>query len=94
LALQHAASNNGSGYGVSLPMGTPVREHRGGSLTGDSEGRVTTDMLGDVKIPCKRVSLFIGAPLGNLEGIRLPGLFREKDGTSGFVCWAQGTLGF
>jgi len=29
----------------------------------------------DVKMPCKCVSLFIGAPLGNLEGIRLPGLF-------------------
>jgi hypothetical protein len=29
----------------------------------------------DVKMPCKCVSLSIGAPLGNLEGIRLPGLF-------------------
>jgi hypothetical protein len=29
-------------------------------------------------MPCKRVSLSIGAPLGNLEGIRLPGLFEEK----------------
>jgi hypothetical protein len=28
-----------------------------------------------VKIPCKQVSLSIAAPLGNLEGIRLPGLF-------------------
>jgi hypothetical protein len=32
----------------------------------------------DVKMPCKRVSLSLGAPLGNLEGIRLPGFFEEK----------------
>jgi hypothetical protein len=29
-------------------------------------------------MPCKRVSLFIGALLGNLEGVRLPGVLREK----------------
>jgi hypothetical protein len=28
-----------------------------------------------VKMPCKQVSLSIGAPLGNLEGICLPELF-------------------
>jgi hypothetical protein len=28
-----------------------------------------------VKMPCKRVSLSIGAPLGNLEGICLQGRF-------------------
>jgi len=31
-----------------------------------------------VKMPCKRVSLSIGAPLGNMEGIRFPGLFDRK----------------
>jgi len=31
-----------------------------------------------VKMPCKRVSLSIGVPLGNLEGIRLPGLVESK----------------
>jgi hypothetical protein len=31
-----------------------------------------------VKMHCKRVSLSIGAPLGKLEGIRLPGLFERK----------------
>jgi hypothetical protein len=31
-----------------------------------------------VKMPCKRVSLAIGAPMGKLEGIRLSGLFGEK----------------
>jgi hypothetical protein len=28
--------------------------------------------------PCKRVSPSTGAPLGNLEGIRLPGLLASK----------------
>jgi hypothetical protein len=31
-----------------------------------------------VKMPSKRVSLSIGAPLGNLEGILLPGLSERK----------------
>jgi len=31
-----------------------------------------------VKMSCKRVSLSIGSPLGNLEGIRLPALFERK----------------
>ena len=31
-----------------------------------------------VKMSCKRVSLSIEAPLGNLEGIRLQGLFEKK----------------
>jgi hypothetical protein len=30
------------------------------------------------KMPCKRASLSIGALLGNLEGIHLLGLWREK----------------
>jgi hypothetical protein len=29
-------------------------------------------------MPCKQVSLSTGAPLGNLEGIRLPGLVERK----------------
>jgi hypothetical protein len=29
-------------------------------------------------MPCKQVSLFIGAPLGNLVGIRFPGRFEVK----------------
>jgi hypothetical protein len=33
----------------------------------------------DVKMPCKQVSLSIRAPLGNLEGICLLGLF-ERNG--------------
>jgi hypothetical protein len=30
-------------------------------------------------MPCKRVSLSMGAPLCNLEGIRLPGLVERKE---------------
>jgi len=45
--------------------------------------RTPTDMLKRymkryVKLPCKRISLSIGAPLGNMEEIRLPGLFERK----------------
>jgi hypothetical protein len=29
-------------------------------------------------MPCKQVSLSIGAQLGNLDGVRLPGLMTEK----------------
>ena len=39
-------------------------------------------------------SLSIGAPLGNLEGIRLPRLLREKDSILGFLTWTQRTLRF
>jgi hypothetical protein len=31
-----------------------------------------------VKMPCKRVSLSMGAMLGNLEGVSLLGLFERK----------------
>jgi hypothetical protein len=36
---------SGSGDRVSLSMGDPVREHGGGPLTGDSEGKIKTDIL-------------------------------------------------
>jgi hypothetical protein len=36
-----------------------------------------------VKMPYKRVFLSIGAPLGNLEGIRLPGLLEKR----GWYIW-------
>jgi len=48
----------------------------------------------DVKMPSKRVSVSIVAQLGNLEGIRLPGLFERKDSISGFLSWNQKTLRF
>jgi hypothetical protein len=41
-----------------------------------------------------RASLSIGAPVGNLEGIRLPGLMREKDSITEFLSWTHRTLRF
>jgi hypothetical protein len=41
-------------------------------------------------MPCKRVSLSLGGPLGNLEGICLLGLIeKKKDSISGFLSWTQ-----
>jgi hypothetical protein len=56
---------------------------REGSFTGNSERYVKRYIKRDLKMPFKRVSLSIGAPLGNLEGIRLPGLFERK----GYYIW-------
>jgi hypothetical protein len=36
-----------------------------------------------VKMPCKQAFLSSGAPLGNRDGIRLPGLFERK----GWYIW-------
>jgi len=57
-----------------------------GSITGDPRRYVTKDPA------CGHVS--IEAPLGNLEGIRLPGLLREKNSISGLFSWTQRTLRF
>jgi len=55
--------------------GDPVREYGGGSLTGDSEGKMKSYIKRDVKMPCWWVSPSTGTTLGNLEGIHLPGFF-------------------
>ena len=44
--------------------------------------------------PCKRASLFIGALLGNLEGVCLPELLRENKSISGFFSWTLRPLRF
>jgi len=43
---------------------------------------------------CKLVYFSVGAPLGNLEGIRLQGLLSEKYSITGFLSWTQRTLKF
>jgi len=80
----------------SIPVhADPVREHGGGSLTGDSEGKIQkTYVKRDVKMPCKWVCVSIGAPLGNPEVIYLLGLLSEKVGISGFLSWTQRALRF
>ena len=57
----------------------------GAPLLGGMEGRsfvrvfeIDRYIKRSVKMPCKRFSLSIGAPLGNLDGIRLPRLFERK----------------
>ena len=48
---------------------------REGSFTGEPE----RGSFGDIyKMPCRRASLFIGAQLGKLEWVRLPGLLRKE----------------
>jgi hypothetical protein len=54
--------------------------HRG-LLLEDMEGRCfhrAFEIKRYVKMSCKQVSLSIGAPLGNLEGVRLLGLLERK----------------
>jgi len=58
------------------------------------EGSFTGDPGRYVKKGSGYGLLSIGAPLGNLEGIGLPGLSREKDSISGFLSWTQRTLRF
>jgi hypothetical protein len=42
---------------------------------------------------CKRASLSMGALLGNLEGVRLPGILREKKIISGFLSMKGTSIG-
>jgi hypothetical protein len=62
---------------ASVPIGAP--------LFGNTEGRsflrafeIKRYIKRYVKMPCKRVSLSIGAPLGNLKEIPLLGCFERK----------------
>jgi len=60
----------------------------GAQVLGNTNGRfflwailLEEFLIGPLEIcqmPCRRVSLSIGAPLGNLEGVHLLGLLREK----------------
>jgi hypothetical protein len=46
-------------------------------------------------MPCKQAVLSTGALLGNLEGVRLPGLLRDKENVYlGSFYWTQRTLQF
>jgi hypothetical protein len=48
----------------------------------------------DMQMPYKQVSLSIGALLGNMEGVCLPGFLRERKSIFGFLSWTQRTVGF
>ena len=58
-------------------MGPAFGEH-GGTLFFFRAFEIKRYIKRYVKMPCKWVSLSIGAPLGNLEGDRLPRLFERK----------------
>jgi len=45
-------------------------------------------------MPCKWASLSMGALLGNLEGVCLPGFLREKKSISGFLSWTRRNYDF
>jgi hypothetical protein len=69
----------------------PVSVAKGALLLGNMEGcsflkafEIKTYIKRYVKMPCKWVSLSIGALMRNLEGIRLPGLLERK----GHYIWA------
>jgi hypothetical protein len=47
-----------------------------------------------VRMPCERVSVSIGDPLGNLEGFSCRVVLRENESTPGFPSWTQRTLRF
>ena len=65
--------------GASLSEGTACGGPGGRDpLLGTSKDMLKGYIKRDVKMPCKQVSFSIGALLGNLEGIRLPGLFGRK----------------
>jgi hypothetical protein len=76
----------------------------GAPLLGNVEGRIFLGaflsrgifmrFLRDRQMPCKQVSLSIGALMGNMEGALLSGFLRERKSTSGFLSWTQRTLRF
>jgi len=45
-------------------------------------------------MPCRRIFLYIGSLLGNLEGIRLSGLLREMNSISEYLFESGGYSGF
>jgi len=71
-----------------------------GTLLGNIEGARLSQALRerhikrDVKMSCEPVFFSVGATLGNLEGILLPGLLSENDSITGFLPWTQRTLKF
>jgi len=87
---------DGSRNGASLCEGFHyLGAWKEGSFTGEPE-RYVKEIYQErcKKIPCKWASLSIGAPLGNLEGILFPGLFKRKNSISRFLSWIQRTLIF
>jgi hypothetical protein len=69
----------GSGNGASLSEGTAWAGPGGRApLLVNPNDVLKRHIKRDVKMPRKWVSLYLGAPLGNLEGIHFPELFERK----------------
>jgi len=62
------------GWGIAVSRGSLQGASGRASLLGNPKDEV---FLERCRMPSKRASLFIGALLGNLEGVRLLGLLRE-----------------
>jgi len=65
---------------ASASIGAPLLGNMGGRffLTAFLFRGIFMRFSREMQMPCKRVSLSIGALLGNLEGVRLLGLLREN----------------
>jgi len=81
----------GSSGGASLCEGFHEVDLEGGLLYW---GTRKMRFLRDMQNALQRASLFIGALLGNLEGVRLPGRLREQKSISGFLSWTLKPLRF
>ena len=77
-------------WGISLSRGSV----EGASGRAPLLGNPKDEIFEVCKMPCRRASLSIGALLGNLEGVRLPGLLREMNSISGFPSWTRRSLRF
>ena len=75
-------TKEGSSGGASFCKGFHEGDLQGGLLYWGT--RKMRFFLEICKLHCKRASVFIGTLLGNLEGVRLPGLLREKKRIHGF----------
>jgi len=67
----------GSEMGICFHRSSTFGEYGWAFLSWGLRGIFITSFR-DTKMACRRVSLSIGAPLRNLQGVRLLGLLREK----------------
>jgi hypothetical protein len=82
----------GSGMGVCFQTGPALGNMEGCSFL--KAFKIKRCIKRYVKMPCMQVSLSIGAPVGNLEGIHLPECFERMESISGFLSWTQRILSF
>jgi hypothetical protein len=79
------------GWGIALSRGSVERASGKAPLLGNLKDEVFSEIC---KMPCRWASLSTGALLGNLEGVRLTGLFREINSISEYIFEPRGHSGF